>query len=80
MVMIMNSLDAGTNSVLRFIGEDIGKIEEYIQDMAKRNYRAFTESDDLGECFDDYLEKIYNLIDALEEIDDVQDVYHNMEI
>jgi YebC/PmpR family DNA-binding regulatory protein len=25
-------------------------------------------------------EKIYNLIDALEEIDDVQDVYHNLEV
>ena len=72
MVMIMNSLDAGTNSVLRFIGEDIGKIEEYIQDMAKRNYRAFTESDDLGECFDDYLEKIYKVL-SREEMAEIKD-------
>ena len=29
---------------------------------------------------DETKEKIYNLIDALEEIDDVQDVYHNMSL
>ena len=28
---------------------------------------------------DEDKEKIYNLIEALEDLDDVQDVYHNME-
>ena len=41
---------------------------------------TYVASNEIEVADEETKEKVYNLIDALEEIDDVQNVYHNLEM
>lgn len=58
------------------------KVKEAMETMGIKDFLTseitYVASNQIEVADEETKEKIYNLIDALEDIDDVQDVYHNL--
>ena len=50
----MISTDTNTNSLLFFLRKDLDRIEEYISDILKREYRIFSSKDEIDNFFNTF--------------------------